>query len=164
LGRFKSLLIADDGEKYSPENIEESLVYHSKYIEQVLLYNNQNAYTTALIYLNMTAVKSWLDEKGINATDELAAEEVIRLIKSQVDLFLPGGKHENIFPSRWLPSTFAVIEEGFNEENHMLNSMLKTVRPKIHERFMERINYMYTPEGKMLNNLQNINAVRDILR
>jgi len=164
LGRFKSLLIADDGEKYSPENIEESLVYHSKYIEQVLLYNNQNAYTTALIYPNMTAVKSWLDEKGIKAIDETAAEEVIRLIKSQVDMFLPGGKHENIFPSRWLPSTFAVIEEGFNEENHMLNSMLKTVRPKIHERFMERINYMYTPEGKMLNNLQNINTVRAFLR
>lgn len=161
LGRFKSLLIGDDGEKYSPENIEESLVYHSSFIEQVLLYNNQNAYTTALIYPNISAVKDWLKEKQPGTTD--TAEEVIKLIKSQIDMFLPGGKHENMFPARWLPSTFAIIEEGFTEDNHMLNSMLKTVRPKIHEHFSERIAYMYSPEGKVLNNIRNIDAVKSLL-
>ena len=45
-GRFKSLLISSDGEKYSPEGIEESLVELSPYIDQVMLYNNQSAYTT----------------------------------------------------------------------------------------------------------------------
>jgi long-chain acyl-CoA synthetase len=164
LGRFKSLLIADDGEKYSPENIEESLVQHSAYIEQILLYNNQNSYTTALIYPNVAALKNWLNEKGSGISGDNAAEEVIKLLKMQIDMFMPGGKHENLFPSRWLPSTFAILEEGFTEDNHMLNSMLKTVRPKIHEHFKERIGYMYTPEGKIITNVKNVNAVRSILR
>ena len=60
LGRFKSLLIGDDGEKFSPEGIEEAIVQQSKFIEQCMLYNNQNAYTTALIYPNVQAVKSWM--------------------------------------------------------------------------------------------------------
>ena len=67
LGRFKSLLIADDGEKFSPESIEEAMVQHSKFIDQCMLYNNQNAYTTALIYPNMPAVKSWLSAQNLNA-------------------------------------------------------------------------------------------------
>ena len=42
LGRVKSLLIADDGEKYSPEQIEEAITGASPYIEQIMLYNNQS--------------------------------------------------------------------------------------------------------------------------
>ena len=41
VGRFKSLLISADGEKYSPEGFEDSLTDGSKYIEQVILHNNQ---------------------------------------------------------------------------------------------------------------------------
>ena len=41
LGRFKSLLIGSDGEKYSPEGIEEALVEHSSCIDQLILYNNR---------------------------------------------------------------------------------------------------------------------------
>ena len=42
LGRMKSLLIASDGEKYSPEVIEEAIVDSSPYIDQIMLYNNQS--------------------------------------------------------------------------------------------------------------------------
>ncbi|NJK95135.1 MAG: AMP-binding protein [Bacteroidales bacterium] len=57
LGRFKSLLIADDGEKYSPEGIEEAFISESPFIDQCMLYNNQNAYTVALIFPNKEALK-----------------------------------------------------------------------------------------------------------
>jgi long-chain acyl-CoA synthetase len=164
LGRFKSLLIADDGEKYSPESIEEALVQHSKYIDQCLLYNNQNAYTTALIYPNIAAIKSWLSEKNLSIGDEDAALEIIQLIESQIDQFLAGGKFEELFPHRWLPATFSIIGEGFTEENNLMNSTLKMVRPKIHERFADRIGFMYTPQGKIINNDQNLNVVRYILK
>lgn len=49
LGRFKSLLIGSDEQKFSPEGIEESLVDQSPYIDQCMLYNNQNAYTSGMI-------------------------------------------------------------------------------------------------------------------
>jgi len=52
LGRFKSLLIADDGEKYSPEGIEEALAAGSSLIDQVMLYNDHDPYTVALIVPN----------------------------------------------------------------------------------------------------------------
>ncbi|MCK9304455.1 MAG: AMP-binding protein, partial [Bacteroidales bacterium] len=39
-GRFKSLLIGSDGEKYSPEEIEETMVTQSRLIQQIMLYNN----------------------------------------------------------------------------------------------------------------------------
>ncbi len=164
LGRFKSLLIADDGEKFSPEGIEEALVQHSKYIEQCLLYNNQNAYTTALIYPNMQAIKSWCADKQLPSDSDDTALEIIQLIESQIDMFLAGGKHEDLFPHRWLPSTFAVIEEGFSEENNLMNSVLKMVRPKIHERFRDRINMMYTPQGKAIANDKNIKAIRSVIK
>jgi long-chain acyl-CoA synthetase len=164
LGRFKSLLIADDGEKYSPESIEEAVVQHSKYIEQCLLYNNQNAYTSALIYPNLPAIKIWLETKNLKPEDENAPAEVIQLIKSQIDQFLPGGKFEDLFPHRWLPSTFSVLDEGFSEDNQLLNSMMKMVRPKVHERFGDRIRYMYTPQGKPIINERNLSTVRGILK
>ncbi len=52
MGRFKSLLIADDGEKFSPEGIEETITEQSKYIDQCMLYNNQKPYTVALVVPN----------------------------------------------------------------------------------------------------------------
>jgi long-chain acyl-CoA synthetase len=164
LGRFKSLLIADDGEKFSPESIEEALVQHSDYIEQCLLYNNQNAYTTALIYPNIAAVKSWLNTRNMPIDDDDTVREVIQLIEYQIDQFLAGGKFENMFPHRWLPASFAIIEEGFTEDNNLLNSTLKMVRPKIHEHFKSKISFMYTPQGKMIINEQNIKTCKVMFR
>jgi long-chain acyl-CoA synthetase len=164
LGRSKSLLIADDGEKFSPESIEEAMVQHSPIIEQCMLYNNQNSYTTALIYPNVPALKAWLSQKGLSPDDEESTREAVQLIESQIDQFLAGGRYENMFPHRWLPSAFAIIDEGFTEENHLLNSTLKIVRPKIIEKFKERISYMYTPEGKVIFNNRNLEKVSILMK
>jgi long-chain acyl-CoA synthetase len=164
LGRFKSLLIGDDGEKFSPEGIEEALIQHSKFIEQCMLYNNQNAYTTALIYPNVQAIKSWISAHHMEAGNPETLSDVIRLIEYQIDQFLKGGKFESMFPHRWLPSSFAVLSEGFTEDNKLMNSLMKIVRPKIIEFYKERIQYMYTPPGKILNNEQNLKAIEILLK
>jgi len=164
LGRFKSLLIADDGEKYSPESIEEAIVQHSKFIDQCMLYNNQNAYTTALIFPNYATIKTWLAASNMSVGDEATQRGVIQLVESQINQFLAGGKFESMFPHRWLPAAFALIGEGFTEENHLLNSTLKIVRPKITEQFQESIDYMYTPSGKNIFNDLNISRVREGLK
>ena len=49
LGRFKSLLIASDGEKYSPEGMEEAIVDKSPFIDQIIIHNNQNPFTGAIV-------------------------------------------------------------------------------------------------------------------
>jgi len=64
-GRMKSLLIASDGEKYSPEAIEEALTDSSPYIEQIMLYNNQSPYTVALLVPSKEPLLRWLKGRGL---------------------------------------------------------------------------------------------------
>lgn len=147
-GRFKSLLIGSDGEKYSPEGIEEALVEHSSCIDQLLLHNNQNPYTVALVVPNKERLKKHLAHHQLDLSSEQGKEAAIGIIKSQIDRFRKGGDLSTMFPDRWLPATFAVLPEPFTEQNGMVNSTLKIVRGKVEKAYTDRIAYLYTPEGK----------------
>lgn len=159
LGRFKSLLIASDGEKYSPEGIEEAVVEHSAFIDNIILYNNQSAYTTALIVPNKEKLTSYLKEQGLSLKDEEGKKAAIKGIREQLAAFEKGGELETMFPHRWLPSTFAVLPEPFTEQNGMINSTMKVVRGKVEKAYADRIEHMYTPEGKNIFNEKNINSL-----
>ena len=159
-GRFKSLLISSDGEKYSPEGIEESLVELSPYIDQAMLYNNQSPYTTALIVPNKERLRAALKEQGLGLDTEEGRKAALKLIDGSVARFKKGGDLETMFPDRWLPAGIAVLAEPFTEQNQMINSTMKMVRGKIEKAYAERLNYLYTPEGKQLMNQQNIDALK----
>ncbi len=159
LGRFKSLLIASDGEKYSPEGIEEAVVEHSAFIDNIILYNNQSAYTTALIVPNKEKLAAYLKEQGLTLKDEEGKKAAIKGIREQLAEFEKGGELETMFPHRWLPSTFAVLPEPFTEQNGMINSTMKVVRGKVEKAYADRIEHMYTPEGKNIFNQKNINSL-----
>ena len=159
LGRYKSLLIGNDGEKFSPESIEEALVEHSNYIDQCMLHNNQNPYTVGLIVPNKEEVKNYVAEKGYSMQSEEGQKEALQLIQGEVDKFKKGGELEETFPERWLPAAVAVLGEPFTEENKMLNSTLKIVRRNIETFYKDRIDFLYTPEGKDIFNHQNKNIV-----
>lgn len=163
LGRFKSLLIASDGEKYSPEGIEESLVQHSSLVDQVILYNNQNPYTTALLVPSKESLKRALNEKQIKHDSPEAEEEAIKLIYGEIGKFKAGGEMGDMFPDRWIPATFALVEEGFTEQNGLVNSTMKIVRGKVEEKYKDSINYLYTPEGKNYLNQKNREIIRNLL-
>jgi long-chain acyl-CoA synthetase len=155
LGRVKSLLIADDGEKYSPEQIEEAITGNSPYIEQLMLYNNQSPYTTALLVPAKDAVRGWLTHAGLSAATPEGQDAALRLLESELGKHRENGKFSGAFPGRWLPSAVAVLGEGFTEQNHMLNSTMKMVRGKIVDFYRTRIDYLYTPEGRSILNAQN---------
>lgn len=159
LGRFKSLLIASDGEKYSPEGIEEAVVEHSSFIDNIILYNNQSAYTTALIVPNKEKLAAYLKEQGLSLKDEEGKKAAIKGIREQLARFEKGGELETMFPHRWLPSTFAVLPEPFTEQNGMINSTMKVVRGKVEKAYANMIDHMYTPEGKNIYNQMNINSL-----
>ena len=160
LGRFKSLLIGSDGEKFSPEGIEEALIDQSPFIDQCMLYNNQNAYTSGMIVPNMVAINRELEKRGFTAGTEEARAEALKIIQQEVDAYKSGGKFENSFPERWLPATIAVLPEAFTEQNHLLNSMLKMVRGKIIEYFKTELEFLYTPEAKNIQNKMNMDALK----
>jgi long-chain acyl-CoA synthetase len=155
LGRMKSLLIGNDGEKYSPEVIEEEICDHSPYIDQLMLYNNQSPFTVGLLVPNKEAVGRWLKERGLSVRTPEGQDAVLRLLEAEIGAFREGGPRGGTFPSRWLPAAVAVLGEPFSEQNQFLNSMLKMVRGKITEFYRSRIDDLYTPEAKDILNPQN---------
>jgi long-chain acyl-CoA synthetase len=160
LGRFKSLLIGSDGEKFSPEGIEEALVDQSPFIDQCMLYNNQNAYTSGMIVPNMPAINRELEKRGMKPGTDEALAEALKIIQHEVDAYKAGGKFANSFPERWLPTTIVVLPEAFTEQNHLLNSTMKMVRGKITEYFKTELEFLYTPEAKNIVNQRNVDALK----
>ena len=158
LGRFKSLLISSDGEKYSPEGMEEAMVDKSPYIDQIIIYNNQNPYTIAIVVPNGEALKDAV------AAAESKAQAAAELLHAEIEKYRTGGVFADEFPDRWLPAALAIVDEHFTEQNGLVNSTMKVVRNKVESYFKSRINYCYTAEGKMLCNEQNIASLEKLLK
>ena len=159
VGRFKSLLISSDGEKYSPEGFEDSLTDGSKYISQVVLYNNQKPYTVVLIVPEKDALKEFVKGKGLDPESREGKVAMLEKIQAEIDSYKKGGSHEGMFPERWLPTSVIVCDEAFTIQNKMVNSTAKIVRGKVEEHYADRIEYAYTAEGKQLLNEKNIASI-----
>ncbi|HOP12809.1 MAG TPA: AMP-binding protein [Lentimicrobium sp.] len=157
MGRSKSLLIGSDGEKYSPEGIEEALVDNSKLIDQSMLHNNQNAYTIGLIVPNIQEINRLVVKHGLEPGSDEGIDYALKLLKHEVGAYFKHGRLAGMFPERWLPACFAVLPEAFTEKNLMINSTFKMVRGRINEKYATLIDFLYTPEGK--NHLNEINRL-----
>lgn len=161
LGRFKSLLISSDGEKYSPEGIEEAIVDKTKYIDQMMLHNNQDPYTIALIVPNKEALKTYV--KRIKPNIDINSNEAKRLmllkIHEVINRYKGDGIYAGAFPERWLPAAIGVLPEPFSEQNQQLNSTTKMVRGKIEEHYKDLIKFLYSSEGKNIENESNLKAL-----
>ena len=105
LGRFKSLLIASDGEKYSPEGMEEAIVDKSPYIDQILIHNNQSPFTgpswcrTAKPCCASWRPAEWPKTDGRRPRPRSSA-------RRSTDTGAQGA-YAGEFPERWLPAGLA---------------------------------------------------------
>ena len=153
LGRTKALLISNDGEKFSPEGIEESIMAKSEFIDQCVLHNNQSPYTTALLTLNREALKRRTSDPA----------EAAGIIAGEIAQYLKGGSHDGLFPYRWIPSAFAILEEPFSEKNGLVNSTMKIVKHKVYERYTEEIAQLHTAEGKRPDSPSNLEVFARLL-
>jgi long-chain acyl-CoA synthetase len=163
LGRFKSLLIADDGEKYSPEGMEEAFTTQSGFIDQCMLFNNQNPYTIALVVPNRETLLRYLAAKDLDPRSMAGTRAALEKIKQEFQEYRSENRYGSMFPQRWLPSAIAILDEGFTEENQLLNFQMKIVRGKVVEQYHGRIDFLYTPEGKDLQNEKNRTAMQNLL-
>ncbi len=163
LGRYKSLLIADDGEKFSPEGIEESFTDQSEYISQALLHNNQNPYTVALIHPTRDALKRYLKGKGLAADSKEGIEACLTLVDNEIREYRKNGKYGDLFPQRWIPANMGILSEGFSIENKLMNPTYKVIRPKVEEHYKELFEYLYTPDSKKVINPRNVETMKLLL-
>lgn len=158
-GRFKSLLISPDGEKYSPEGYEDSLTDNSKYIDGAVLYNNQSPYTVVLVIPNKPALEAALAKKGLDPESDEGRRAMLDIIQGECDSYRKGGVNEGLFPEKWLPAAIIVGDQPFTEQNGMLNTTSKMVRRNVEKHYASRIEYAMTAEGKDLYNRKNMNSL-----
>lgn len=158
LGRFKSLLIASDGEKYSPEGMEEAIVDKSSFIDQIIIHNNQSPFTGAIVVPNGEALRRELDQH--KAAGEERLREAARMLQAEIDKYRAGGVYAGEFPERWLPAGLAIVDEAFTEQNGLVNSTMKVVRSKVEEHFRNRLDDLYAEGGKSVENAENLKALK----
>lgn len=160
-GRFKSLLIAADGDKYSPEGYEDNLTSVTKFVNQVIIHNNQNPYTIALIVPNRDLCKEWLKKEHpeLDPASEDGKKAMVQKVWDEMNTYRKGGKHEGMFPEKWLPTTLVICPEAWTEQNGLVNSTMKIVRGKVEKAYADRIEYAYTAEGRNILNEKNIASI-----
>jgi long-chain acyl-CoA synthetase len=135
-GRAKALLIAPDGEKYSPEEIEEAITSNCDIVSQVMVYNDHKNFTTGLLTLQVDQTKKMLQEVGAKTV-----KEALEAIRKSVYVF--ESKISDRVPSQWIPATFEIIPKEFSEDDGLINSTMKLVRYKTAEFYADRIESMY---------------------
>jgi len=158
VGREKALLISTDGEKYSPETIEEAINNTTNFVSQTLIYNDHNKYTTALVTLDKSNLEKYIKKHKITAADMMIEE-----VKKSFYSFKHNSEYKNAFPDKWIPATFRILAEPFSESNGMLNSSMKIVRHKIVQTYKEDIAYMNTSEGLSIANKKNLAALQVLI-
>jgi long-chain acyl-CoA synthetase len=155
VGRQKALLISGDGEKYPPEEIEEAVINATDLFSQIMVYNEQRKYTTALVNLNEELCRSMFKKAG-----STSAEEALELIKNEFFRFREPSATGKKVPSVWVPALFEIIGEQFSEQNGLINSTMKMVRYKVTNRYRDRIEEMYKDEN--LFNGRNLETLRTL--
>ena len=131
-------------------------------MDQVVLYNNQSQYTTALIVPNIQSLREAVakQQPALDWDSQEAKTFALNLIQADLDKYRGGGEYAGQFPERWLPTAVAILPEPFTEANHMVNSTMKIVRHKVESHYQDFIDFLYTPEGKKIVNDRNIKSLR----
>ncbi len=158
VGREKALLIAEDGEKYSPEDIEEAVTTSTDLIDQIMAYCDHCKYTIALVTLDTAKVERLVKERGITAADDL-----LRLLKDELYGFRTDPRAKKV-QLAWVPSVFQIVPEPFNEKNGTVNSMMKLVRHKVVDIHRDLIAYAYTKEGSTTDNARNRETLKTLFK
>ena len=106
------------------------------------------------------ALRRELDARDIRECRAAAAADILG---AEIDRYRAGGPYAGEFPERWLPAGLAIVDEPFTEQNGLINSTMKIVRNKVEEYFRDRIDYLYTPEGRELRNDKNLASLRKMV-
>ncbi|MCQ2253486.1 MAG: AMP-binding protein [Bacteroidales bacterium] len=157
-GREKALLISADGEKYSPEEIEDAIVNCGELFQHCVLYNDHCKYTTAMVSLDVNRVKNYARENNITS-----GEKMLEVVKKAFLKFTSDFNYKDQFPKQWIPSVFAISPEQFTEANGMVNSTMKLMRFKVIEKYKSEFERMNTPQGKA-DESKNIEILQEMIK
>ena len=156
VGREKALLIAEDGEKYSPEEIEEAVTFSTDYIDQIMVWCEQRKYVTALVSLDRDKVARLIKADGI-----LAAAALLERLRLEFNNFRDDPKAKKV-QSAWMPAVFQIVSAPFSDRDGTVNSTMKIVRHRIAAVYADLVEYSYSPEGSKTINDRNLETLRKL--
>jgi long-chain acyl-CoA synthetase len=158
VGREKALLIAEDGEKYSPEEIEEAVTSCTEVVDQIMAFCDHRKYTAALITLDTGKVERLMKSCGIATAAALLADLAAELNRFRTD---PRAKKVQ---AAWAPAVFQVVAEPFSDKDGTMNSTMKMVRHRVAEVHAGLMEYSYTTEGSKTDNPRNLAAIAALFK
>jgi long-chain acyl-CoA synthetase len=106
------------------------------------------------------AINRELKKRNIKPGSEEGNNESLQILINEIQDYKKGGQNEDMFPERWLPATFVVLPEAFNQENGLVNTTMKMVRGKICEYFSKELEFLYTPLARNAINDVNLAAIK----
>jgi long-chain acyl-CoA synthetase len=155
IGREKALLIAPDGEKYPPEEIEEVITSRTSVFNQVMAYNDMRKHTTALVTLDETKCRELFKLKEVSS-----ASSALVVLTAEFEAYRNYTGEGKTIPPAWRPAVFEIIPKAFSEDDQLVNSTMKLVRHKVVEFYADRIEAMYGDLN--VKNDRNLAAIRQI--
>lgn len=154
VGREKALLIGADGEKYSPEEIEEAVTTSTGVIDQMMVWCDHRKYSCALVTLDTAQVDRLAKKQGITSPEALCAA-----LEKEFYAFQNDPKAKKV-QKAWVPAVFQILPAVFNDKDGTLNSSMKLVRYRVSQVYADTLEYSYTKEGSTTVNPRNVEALK----
>ncbi|MDP2791735.1 MAG: AMP-binding protein [Rectinemataceae bacterium] len=158
VGREKALLIAEDGEKYSPEEIEEAITTSTDLIDQIMVWCDHQKYSCALVALDTAKVERFIKTKGITT-----AQALCEALQAEFYAFKNVPKAKKV-QHAWIPAAFQILPAALGEKDGTVNSTMKIVRFKVSQVYKDLLDYSYSKEGSTTVNLKNIDTLRTLFK
>jgi long-chain acyl-CoA synthetase len=156
VGREKALLIAEDGEKYSPEEIEEAVTFSTDLIDQIMVWCDQKKYVTALVALDAGNVERIRKAEGITS-----AERLLERLAIEFNRYRDEPKAKKV-QTAWMPAVFQIVPTPFSDKDGTVNSTLKIVRHRVAQVHADLLEYSYSPDGSRTSNERNLATLRKL--
>lgn len=148
--RVKDLFKTSNGKYIAPQMMESRLA-ENKYIDEVAVIGDQRKYVTALVVPNLSQLRRWAAENGMNADDTeefVKNPTTVRFLMTEIDTLQQDvAEFERIRRITLLPHHFSIMH------GEVTNTM-KVRRPIVAKRYAREIEEMYS-ENYPLSEKQN---------
>ena len=137
--RVKDLFKTSNGKYVAPQMLESRLA-ENKFIDEAAVIGDQRKFVTALIVPNLSQLRRWAQNEGIDWSDTeklVKNDRVVSFIMKQVDSVQEGiSEHEKIKRITLLPNHFSIM-------NGEVTNTMKVRRPIVAKRYAKEIEAMY---------------------
>lgn len=137
--RVKDLFKTSNGKYIAPQMLESRLA-ENKYIDEAAVIGDQRKFVTALIVPNLSQLRRWSEEKGIDYSDTerlVANPEVVSFMMEQINgVQADVAEYEKIKRITLLPNHFSIM-------NGEVTNTMKVRRPVVAKRYAREIEAMY---------------------